>query len=738
DADTRPLEVRATIRHGAGPGVETTAVTRYAYDAADRLQRVVDARASVTAFVSSARGDVLVVRHPDAGETRRLYAADGLKVYERDATGQEWWYAYDALGRIAREVAGPDPAAGARLLYTYDTPLPLGRGQLGEVRDAVRNDVTRYTYDARKRVARVERTVAGAAVSDDRTAYNDLGEVARRDFQDGSALEYDYGVDGRLRAVRFVRADGVRRPLVEQIAYHPSSRIAQAALAGGAVRYAATFDPATQRLASRTYATGAGAVLLGLDQIVYDRVGNVRAHREALPPAAPVTWALEYDSLYRLRHAVGTRAGAPLLDAEYRYDAAGNFTRNDEFVAGADLAYGALQPDAVLGTAANPSLFVWDAAGRAAAAPQHPLLQWSARKQAERVVGPGGQQLDLVHTHDGALLQLDRTVAGAVTTSRFLAADHEQHGGQDHYFAVLEGVQWAAARPDGARQVYARSLANSVVRVVDEAGAAVAGTDEVFAPFGTTLGAPPAAPAPRGFADGVRGPGGLALMGARPYLAGLGRFLAPDPVLLARLNEELLLDPRQLSPYAYALNNPRGFVDPAGTLAFVDDALFWVVGRVTGARTDDFLSGTWQNFVESWSLVGGTFNTFHGAKGPADVALGALKLIHKLSWGLPNEALGILFGYFAVEVLGGQTRLWQHVQIVDAPKSAAFTLGSKVIGTASYAHEQGHYYQNLLLGPLYLPVIALPSMVHFWIWEASGHAWTYQNFYTEAWAEAWK
>jgi hypothetical protein len=55
----------------------------------------------------------------------------------------------------------------------------------------------------------------------------------------------------------------------------------------------------------------------------------------------------------------------------------------------------------------------------------------------------------------------------------------------------------------------------------------------------------------------------------------------------------------------------------------------------------------------------------------------------------------------------------------------AFTIGDKVIGHSDslsspikgsgiigWRHEQGHYYQNLLLGPLYFPLIAIPSLIH--------------------------
>ena len=46
-------------------------------------------------------------------------------------------------------------------------------------------------------------------------------------------------------------------------------------------------------------------------------------------------------------------------------------------------------------------------------------------------------------------------------------------------------------------------------------------------------------------------------------------------------------------------------------------------------------------------------------------------------------------------------------------------------------HEYGHYLQNLILGPLYLLIIFLPSWIHYLI---NPEAEDYHQFYTEFWA----
>ena len=52
-------------------------------------------------------------------------------------------------------------------------------------------------------------------------------------------------------------------------------------------------------------------------------------------------------------------------------------------------------------------------------------------------------------------------------------------------------------------------------------------------------------------------------------------------------------------------------------------------------------------------------------------------------------------------------------------------------------HEYGHSIQSLYLGPLYLLVIGIPSILRaFYVTINPKSATTYHNFYTEAWADA--
>jgi hypothetical protein len=122
------------------------------------------------------------------------------------------------------------------------------------------------------------------------------------------------------------------------------------------------------------------------------------------------------------------------------------------------------------------------------------------------------------------------------------------------------------------------------------------------------------------------------------------------------------------------------------------------------------------------------------------------------SWGGVNEAIGQLVAYGAVELFGAETHMYEQVQVVEVKSVGswgAFTLGDKVIGdpwslSASMQvskipgvqHEQGHYYQNLILGPFYLLGIGLPSLVHGGLHDTIHPNQPYEDFYTETWASS--
>ncbi len=141
-------------------------------------------------------------------------------------------------------------------------------------------------------------------------------------------------------------------------------------------------------------------------------------------------------------------------------------------------------------------------------------------------------------------------------------------------------------------------------------------------------------------------------------------------------------------------------------------------------------------------------------------ALRALCWLLQFTWGLPQNLLGALLwlrwarqphfcwrGAF-VTVWPGATSMSLGVFLFLAPSRTALGSadgkGADGVGYANHrllVHEYGHTLQSLLLGPLYLPVIGLPSIL--WcrlpalISYRQRKNLSYYRLYTESWANRW-
>jgi hypothetical protein len=140
-----------------------------------------------------------------------------------------------------------------------------------------------------------------------------------------------------------------------------------------------------------------------------------------------------------------------------------------------------------------------------------------------------------------------------------------------------------------------------------------------------------------------------------------------------------------------------------------------------------------------------------------------LRNISMFTWELPQTivALGIFVFHFLV---GHKVSLYKNVQKLgqvsvyefgDFEQFGGVSLGkivfvnSKIIANRKdriVAHEVGHTVQSLILGPLYLLVIGLPSLIHAELTtvDSRRHAAgksegnmvkNYYKFFTEAWAD---
>lgn len=121
-----------------------------------------------------------------------------------------------------------------------------------------------------------------------------------------------------------------------------------------------------------------------------------------------------------------------------------------------------------------------------------------------------------------------------------------------------------------------------------------------------------------------------------------------------------------------------------------------------------------------------------------DKRLEFIKDILLYLWQLPQNLLGL--GMMRA-MAPGEERLFRGCRVLRSEKMrGGISLGKYIVISKQLSspvierHEWGHARQSRLLGPFYLPIIGLPSLL--WAaWWKPGMKVDYFAFYTERWAD---
>ena len=107
-------------------------------------------------------------------------------------------------------------------------------------------------------------------------------------------------------------------------------------------------------------------------------------------------------------------------------------------------------------------------------------------------------------------------------------------------------------------------------------------------------------------------------------------------------------------------------------------------------------------------------------------------------WQAPQNVFGLAFRV----IYSGRSILFRGVNVVvDRKFKGGISLGRTIIvkwpylsNPDTWGHEYGHSRQSLYLGPLYLLIVGLPSLLWAWYWNPSRGR-SYYSFFTEKWAD---
>lgn len=115
----------------------------------------------------------------------------------------------------------------------------------------------------------------------------------------------------------------------------------------------------------------------------------------------------------------------------------------------------------------------------------------------------------------------------------------------------------------------------------------------------------------------------------------------------------------------------------------------------------------------------------------------------KWLWQFPQNMLALCIEGILCQAAYREGKAGNNIIIVNSVLPSAMSLGdclfvNPMSSQRTIQHECGHSKQSDILGPLYLIVIGIPSLLHnivHYLCSKIGIKWNYYHFYTEYWAD---
>lgn len=677
--------------------------TTYHYNAIGDIVSVTDAGGTV-AYVYNGEGNPLSITAPGNITTTITYDGYGRRTSLTDPSAGTSTTEYDTAGNVCRTV----DARGKETLCTYDQyDRMVSRQMTGE-------STTTYSYDANNHLTGKTSTNGTSAVY----TYDQLERLSseRENSLDGIWLkrEYTYS-DGNLSSAAYSCNGGAIT--TEQYSYQNGHlkqittsdnktiyyKIAENYLGldinyyTGYISHTLDYD-VEGRLTSQqdTYLSNVRQSLT----YQYDATtGNLISRTDVKRNLAE---GFQYDQLDRLTHygneqTVYDEKGNIVrnsLVGEYTYDASRPYAVSDIYydysmmpTEAQNLTFNALGRVATLSQGSKTATFWYDYDGR------RTKMTYSGAN------GSGSYTKHYVGTKY-------ETITQDGTTRQILYLGGDAYSAPAAYVRDGNGA-WALYCICRDHQGSITVITNETGNIVQELSYDAWGnlrspeTHEVYA-----IGEAPVLFLGRGYTGHEHlTEFGLINMNARLYDPMLGRFISPDPYVQASLFSQ------GYNRYSYCLNNPLSHTDLSGKF-FIETWFTAITDGIINVATHGFNVSqyNWDRTIYAWKIDSAPFKGGFG------------NIMLNMTWGLPNTNIGNKTAHF-LNIIGkvdGVSEM-EGLTAIGGITSAgrAFTIGPYSFGPDNYkatwkdhlfVHEYGHFIQHKLLGPTYIPTIAIPSL----------------------------
>jgi RHS repeat-associated protein len=499
-------------------------LTEYGYDEFGNVTKMEDARGNETLYDYGLFG-IERVLYPDGTEKVLSYDSIGNLV-QKTAGDREIHYQYNSAAQLVT-VIYPDSS----VVFTYDA-----NGNRISMQDAVSSAV--YSYDSLNRLTSETKTIDGIDYSTSYT-YDEASNVTSITYPDGTVVTQTYDNLNRLQSVDgYAQFTWNADSLIQEISYQNDVTTTYVYDLRGRPEQMTTSKDSND-LMNLTYN--------------YDAAGNILHMKSEDSSSIKEEWNYTYDPLDRLLTAAGGPPGET-YSFDYQYDSTGNRTQLDSTT----YTYNEMNELLSLSDPSGNSTFTYDIHGNLVTKDDGQNLWEYFYDQENRLLSTEkDRQVTEEYFYDGDGKRIKKT-----------DADSERvyiYGGLNVLYEVNTTTQMEAVyiygptgqlakKMNDITEYYHTDHLGSTRLVTSENG--VTTEDIMYKPFGEQLNETEERYTYNGKELDETG---LYYYGARYYDPVIGRFISGDPLTGERES------PQTLNRYAYCLNNPLKYVDPAGT-----------------------------------------------------------------------------------------------------------------------------------------------------------------------------